>query len=183
MKRRAAALLFTLALAACATKPAPSVAPTQAEWDAVSAADYTCGTGEFVSPSFETVMSAPQAYVEKCVRLRALLSGNTLYRDATRLKAARPLGHEQDGMIGVYAKDAKLLAALASHPQFVTASGRLRSCAERLRKMQSLAERAATAQKSGTDAIPVHPIDGFCKAGGGPALYLTAIAPIPTAMD
>jgi len=176
------ALLAIAALAGCATQPAAPVAPTQAEWDAVTAADYTCTKAETVSASFEAVAAAPQAYADRCVRLRALFASGALYRDAGSLTAARPPGHPHDGMIGVTVKDAKLLAGLASHPQFVTASGRLRACAERARRLQDLADRARAAAKPGDAAVPDAVPDGFCR-DGGTALYVTAIDAIPTAMD
>ncbi len=183
MNRRATlSFLLAAALASCTTPTAAPVAPTQAEWDAITANDYTCTKSETVAASFEAVLAAPQAYADKCLRLRALFAKGALYRDAGSLATARPPGHPHDGMIGVAAKDAKLLAGLSTHPQFVTASGRLRSCAERARRLQDLADRATAAAKPGDAAAPVSTLDGFCR-DGGVALYVTAIDAIPTAMD
>ena len=122
---RIAALLVAATLAACTTKP---TAPTQAEWDAVSAADFNCQPGSFVDADLDSVLHAPASYYEKCVRIRGLLSPIVLTKNAI-----------SSAGIGIYAKDDKLLAAVATHSQFAFVSGRLRSCADRAARLQALA--------------------------------------------
>jgi len=164
---RIAALLVAATLAACTTKP---TAPTQAEWDAVSAADFNCQPGSFVDADLDSVLHAPASYYEKCVRIRGLLSPIVLTKNAI-----------SSAGIGIYAKDDKLLAAVATHSQFAFVSGRLRSCADRAARLQALAARAsqAGAPVSGDRAA----LSGFCKLNPGPALYVNEIIVIPTAMD
>jgi hypothetical protein len=186
--RLAATVLLTAALAACATKTPPlPPAPTPAEWAAIPADDYTCKAGEFVAADFDTVAKAPAPYFEKCVRLRALFDGRTLYRDATDLNTVRPRGHEFDGVVGVDAKEQKLVAGFAAHPQFVFVSGRLRSCAARQDRYGALADRAnaiaATQARNGivTNIFPT--LGGFCHYSRGPVLFAVRIEVISTAMD
>lgn len=169
MRLRAAALLFALALAACATKPPPPpVAPTQAEWDAVSSPDFTCAPGQFVDADFQIVLSTPSKYDEMCVRIRGLLAPQTLTKNAVSAAA-----------IGVYAKDQKILAGVSSHSQFAFVSGRLRSCAGRAAKLQALTARATQAGAT----PPPSPLIGFCRINAGPALFVNRVELSPTAMD
>ena len=168
MRPRAAALLFALALAACATKPPPPVVPTQAEWDAVSAPDFTCKPGQFADVELHILLVAPTAYYDKCVRVRGLLSPKLLTENAMSSNA-----------VGIYAKEDKLLAGVATHSQFAFVSGRLRSCAGRAAKLQALAARAALAGAT----PPPSPLMGFCRVNAGPALFVNRVELSPTAMD
>jgi hypothetical protein len=175
MRPRAAALLFALALAACATKPPlPPVAPTQAQWYAVSAPDFTCKPGQFANVELQDLLAAPTPYYDKCVRVRGLLSPQLLTLNAFSSNA-----------IGIYAKDVKTLAGVATHSQFAFVSGRLRSCGARAAQLQALTAQAALAAAhdlgAGVAAPPT--LSGFCRLNPGPALYLNRVELIPTAMD
>lgn len=174
MRLRAATLLFTLALAACATKPPLSVAPTQAEWNAVAAPDFTCKPGQFANVELQDLLAAPTPYYDKCVRVRGLLSPQLLTLNAFSSNA-----------IGIYAKDVKTLAGVATHSQFAFVSGRLRSCGARAAQLQALTAREAQAAAhdlaAGVAAPPA--LSGFCRLNPGPALYLNRVELMPTAMD
>jgi hypothetical protein len=179
MKRRVAAALFCATiLAGCATRPEGPVAPTQAEWDAISAADYTCAPSEFTDVAFDAVAASPDRYYEKCIRLRALLSGVALLRDASSLKTPNAFA------LGIYPRDDKTLAN--PRPQFAIVEGRLRSCGERLRRLTELDQRTqATAPKPGPGPIQIHlppMLGGFCHTGGA-AVWANDVTVLPTAMD
>jgi hypothetical protein len=179
MKLRVAAALFSAAvLAGCATSPPAPIAPTQAEWDAVSAADYTCAPSEFADVAFDTIAASPDLYYEKCIRLRALISGVALLRDASSLKTPNAFA------LGIYPRDDKTLAN--TRPQFAIVEGRLRSCGERLRKLTALDQRAqATAPKPDPGTIQIHlppTLGGFCHYGGA-AVWANQVTVLPTAMD
>ena len=140
--RTATTLLFTLALAACATKAPLPIAPTQAERDAVFADDYTCTRDQSAAVDFDTVVKTPERYYNKCIRLRALITGMEIVRDANSLKDS------SDGIeaIGLYPKDEKVLALSSiERPQFAEVVGRLRSCDERSEILSSLNARAQAA--------------------------------------
>ncbi|HEX4302161.1 MAG TPA: hypothetical protein VHZ78_05180 [Rhizomicrobium sp.] len=187
--RHAATLLLAAALAGCATKTPPPLpaAPTQAEWAAIPAEDYTCKPSEFIDTDFATIAKAPAPYFEKCIRVRAFFDGRTLYRDATDRNTQRPDGHDFEGVVGVNAKEQKIVAGFPAHPQFVVVSGRLRSCAVRDDRYGALADRAnaiaALSPHNGIVTTIFPTLSGFCHYSRGPVLFAVRIDVISTAMD
>lgn len=171
-----ASLLLGATLAACTTKPAPPVPPTEAEWHAIFADDYTCTPANSTNVDFRSVATSSNSYLDKCIRVRALLKRADLFENA-----AAPPGTG----IRLTLEDMKSLMALATHPQFVVVAGRLRSCAARKARIDAFMKRV---EVSGWPA----PSDGSPGGGAvniiltrceGLGLYATTVDVIPTAMD
>lgn len=173
MNRRALAVLtLALALAACATKTPAPVAPTAADWAALAAGDYTCKPKEYVTVDF-AVVAAPQAFYDKCVRVRALLKDRRLYRNAAAL------GHEAG--VALFVRDDA--PAMDAHAQFVMVSGRLRSCTIRNGQIRDLLARTPHVYLPLAAGGPITVVRLPCDDRDGPALFATEVMAMPTAMD
>ena len=179
--RRLLALFAVAVLTGCATKiPPPPAAPTHAELEAIWAANYTCRQADYIDVNIRDVVSTPGRYYEKCIRLRALFANKSLFRDATSLKTA-------ESGLAVAVKDGKIPVALQTHPQFVVAAGRLRSCTEIDRQIFVLNMRASAAATvrapAGAEVLASFHDPNVCDNRAGPQLFVVTLEAMPTAMD
>ncbi len=170
-------LLLAAALAACATKPPASTTPPP-QLAYIGADDYTCKPGQSASVDFHAVIAAPERYYDKCIRVRALFKGGSLWENATAFQS-------KNAAIVLYSRNGNTAAGAPPHPYFVGVVGRLRSCPERMRRLAGLsphtdAPPAASALPTGGE---VFILKSYCYGVQGPALFASSIETLPTAMD
>jgi hypothetical protein len=156
------------ALCACSheTAVAPVPPPTPQEILAkASADDFTCTRALGADVTFAKLESTPDAFADKCVKIKGLATARYLFRDGAAIQAQKSLPLPAT-TIGVFWKDEAAAKKLDAGAQCVELIGRIRKCDARV----TLLHNAGVSDAGACTGVPI-------------AIFVSQSHIYPTAMD
>jgi hypothetical protein len=156
------------ALCACShdTVVVPPPPPTPQEILAkASADDFTCTRALAADVTFAKLESTPDAFTDKCVKIKGLATARYLFRDGAAIQAQKSMPQPAT-TIGIFWKDEAAAKKLDAGAQFVELVGRVRKCDARV----ALLHNAGILDAESCAGVPI-------------AIFASQSHIYPTAMD